>query len=305
MCAIIMQDISGCTTLRSALIAHRRFPRFADQISTHLAASLLCTSDVVMNHKEKKLLAKSFVNPEMSDVYEMILYNEPYNDEKKRNIVTPQNADFVRKTLYENKALHLAVAKHKFDFLTMTQSLIHGDLRTAAILINDTETYVFDAEFACYGPAGYDIGFLIANLFIGWCNADAVMEEGPEKTAQKSWLESTIAAVIDLFAEKYHRLFKERVSDTMAKTEGFEDWYLGTILQSATAVTGLEMIRTVVGQSRAPDITSIPDINKRVRAEQTLINAAIPFILNPCRFRTGAAFVEHFLTEQKEYKSRT
>ncbi|MDR4162613.1 S-methyl-5-thioribose kinase, partial [Bacillus paranthracis] len=50
----IMEDLSDHTILRTALIHHEIFPRLADDLTTVLVNTLLLTSDVVMNHKEKK-----------------------------------------------------------------------------------------------------------------------------------------------------------------------------------------------------------------------------------------------------------
>jgi len=305
MCAILMEDMVGYTMMRTALMEHRRFPLFAEHISTFLVNSLLLTSDVAMEHKKKKERVKSFVNPELCEISEQLVYTEPYNNEKDRNLVFAPNEDFVRENIYENKPLHLAVAKLKFDFMNNAQCLIHGDLHTGSIFINDTHTFVFDPEFAFYGPAGYDVGNVIANLLFAWCNAHATMEDGADRDAQKQWLESAVADVIDLFILKYHNAFREHVDDSMAKVEGFEDWYLSALLESTAGVTGLEINRRVVGMAQVKDITTIPDGSKRVAAERALITAANRYILEAPRFRTGADFLENFLNAANVYMGET
>ena len=60
-----MEDLSDYEVLRTALGKHKKFPRFADQISTFLAQTLLLTSDVVLEHKEKKGLVQTYINPEL------------------------------------------------------------------------------------------------------------------------------------------------------------------------------------------------------------------------------------------------
>ena len=74
------------------------------------------TTDVVMEHKEKKALVKSFINPELCEITEDLVLMEPYNDYNHRNLVFPQNAEFVKRELYDDDALKLAVAKIR-DFL--------------------------------------------------------------------------------------------------------------------------------------------------------------------------------------------
>ena len=108
-------------------------------------------------------MVKSFINPELCEITEDLVLTEPYNDCNHRNNVFPPIADFVRRELYEDDALKLAVAKLKFEFMNNAQSLIHGDLHTGSIFVKQDSTRVFDPEFAFYGPMGYDIGNVVAN----------------------------------------------------------------------------------------------------------------------------------------------
>ncbi len=58
------------------------------------------------------------------------------------------------------------------------QALLHGDLHTGSIFVNQDSTKVIDPEFAFYGPMAYDIGALIANLTMNYISTKASLEEG-------------------------------------------------------------------------------------------------------------------------------
>jgi 5-methylthioribose kinase len=73
--------------------------------------------------------------------------------------------------------------------MTTTQALIHGDLHTGSIFINENSLKVIDPEFAFYGPMGYDVGNIIANLIFAWANAEATMQIRQERTSFKNWIE--------------------------------------------------------------------------------------------------------------------
>ena len=187
----------------------------------------------------------------------------------------PPNADFVKKNLYENDKLKLEVAKLKMDFMTRGQSLIHGDLHTGSIFINEDTTMVFDPEFCFYGPMGYDIGNVIANMIFAWCSGDVAGEK-----EFCDWVESVIVDVTNMTMSKMDAYFDEHVTDTMCKTPGYKEYYLKTIMEDTSAVTGLELIRRTVGMANVKDITTIADEKARARAEKICITAAIDFILN-------------------------
>lgn len=291
MCTCCMEDLSDHVIMRTALMNHQKFPLFADHISTFMVNTLLLTTDVCMDHKEKKAAVKSYINPELCEISEDLVYTEPYNDIVGRNNVFEPNKAFVQKELYGDTGLHLEVAKCKFEFMTHAQSLIHGDLHTGSIFITQESTKVIDPEFAFYGPAGYDIGNVIANMYFAWNNGNAVIEDEQEKQSFIGWVKESVKYIIDLFIEKYNKVFDTYVRDHMAKTPGFKEWYLSTILKDTAAVTGLELIRRTVGLANVKDITSINDVDKRVRAEQICILMGKDFIINRESFKSGQDFI--------------
>ena len=76
----------------------------------------------------------------------------------------------------------------------------------------------------------------------------------------------------------------------MAKTEGFMEYYLGTILADTAGVAGLETIRRTVGMANNKDVTSIADVEKRARAEKILITLGKNYIMNRNSFTSGACY---------------
>ena len=286
MSACCMEDLSDHEIMRTAMLEHKIFPKFADQISSFMAPVLLGTTDVCMDHQEKKALQKKFISPELCDISEQLVYTEPYNDERQQNNVYPPMADFVKEKLYSDDELHLEVAKLKMDFMTRGQSLIHGDLHTGSIFINEDTTKVFDPEFCFYGPMGYDIGNVIANMIFAWCNGDVYGEK-----AFCEWVESVIVDVINMTMAKMKDYWDQHVTDTMAKAPGYKDYYMKTILADTAAVSGLEMIRRTVGMANVKDLTTIADEKARVRAEKICITAAIDFIKNRDDKHCGKCFL--------------
>lgn len=286
MSACGMQDLSDHQIMRTAMLEHKIFPKFADQISTFMAQVLMGTTDVVMDHQEKKALQRKFINPELCDISEALVYTEPYNDELQRNNVFAPIADFVKEKLYSDEELHCEVAKLKMDFMTRAQSLIHGDLHTGSIFINEETTMVFDPEFCFYGPMGYDIGNVIANMIFAWLNGDVY---GKKEFCE--WVESVLVDVVNMTMSKLEAYYTEHVTDTLCKNEAYKKYYLATILEDTAAVTGLEMIRRTVGMANVKDITSIADEAKRARAEKICITAAIDFIRNRADKKCGKCFL--------------
>ncbi|MEB3056331.1 MULTISPECIES: S-methyl-5-thioribose kinase [Bacillus] len=299
----VMEDLSDHTILRTALINHQMFPKLADDLTTFMVNTLLLTSDVVMNHKEKKELVKNYINPELCEITEDLVYSEPFTDHNKRNELFSINEGWIREHIYGDEALRMEVAKLKFSFMTNAQALLHGDLHTGSVFVRKDSTKVIDPEFAFYGPMGYDVGNVMANLIFAWVNADVAMVDGVEKDTYMSWLESTIIDVIDLFKKKFLEAWSTHVTEIMAKETGFDRWYLQSVLVDTAAVTGLELIRRIVGLAKVKDITSISSDEARAGAERICLQAAKKFILRANEYKTGASFLQT-LKEQSVHSAK-
>ncbi|MFC4403492.1 S-methyl-5-thioribose kinase [Gracilibacillus xinjiangensis] len=285
-----MEDLSDYEIMRNALIKHEIFPEFADHITTFMAKMILLTSDVVMDHKEKKDLVKSFINPELCEISEDLVYTEPfYNCD--RNEVFPATRPFIEKEFWADKDLRLETAKLKFEFMTNAQSLIHGDLHTGSVFIKQGATKVIDPEFAFYGPAGYDVGNVVANLIFAYANGQAVITDEAKRTEFTSYILTTIKDVIDLFKQKFSQLWQDTDKDLVATYDGFYDYYVNNILKDTSAVAGLELSRRIIGLAKVADITSIKEEKARQKAEENCLTIAKQFILQRGQFLTGADFV--------------
>lgn len=287
----VMEDISDHVILRKALIEHEKFPHLAEHITDFLVKTLLLTSDVVINHKEKKDLVKNFINPELCEITEDFVYTDPFYNCTKNDVFEP-NRDFVEKEIWNSEELLLETAKLKFEFLTNSQALLHGDLHTGSIFVKEDSTKIIDPEFAFFGPAGYDIGNVIANLIFAYENAEATIENKDLKEDYKSYLEDTMVKVVDLFISKFNKSYDENVKERVASYKGFKEYYLDTIIRDTSAVTGLELIRRIIGMAHVKDITSISDIDKRTKAEKICLIAGKNFILGREWIKTGKEFIE-------------
>ena len=287
MCASGMEDCTDYEVMRDAMLKHETFPRFADDISTFMVDTLLCSSDVVMDHREKRRLVSKFTSPDLCDITEKLVLMEPYNDLNRRNNVFAPNAAFVQEELYNDEALHLEVAKLKFKFMNDYQSLTHGDLHTGSIFVKQDATKAFDSEFGTFMPAGYDTGNMVANLIFAYDNGLAT-----DDTAFCAWCLDTIKQTIDLFIEKFNATFDKAVTEPMATVAGFKEWYLEGILDDTAGFAGTELHRRTVGMANVADVTSIVDENKRLLAERINILAGKDYIMHQHDFRSGSDFVD-------------
>ena len=297
MSCCVMEDLSKLTIMRTALTNFETFPNFAEHITDFLVNTLLRTSDVVLNHKDKKELVRTFINPELCEISEDLVFTEPFHNNFNRNDVTPGNEQFVQTHLYSNEELHLEVAKLKFHFMNNTQSLVHGDLHTGSIFIDQNDTKVIDPEFAFFGPMGYDIGNIMANLIFAWARGRAYEEK--EFT---EWVETTLFDIMDLFETKFRTAWDQHATEVVAKNEDFKEHYIQNILKDTAGMAGLELARRIVGLAKVKDITTIEPIENRLKAERLCLRVAVEMILKPSEFQSGGDYITALQNAQQEEK---
>ena len=284
-----MEALSDYQILRYGLLEGKQYPKFADQISDFLVKTLLLTSDVVLNHQEKKQLVKDFINPELCDITEDLVYTEPFFP-GARNEVEAGLLEFVENNIWNDNELKLEGAKLKFDFMNNAQALLHGDLHTGSIFVNQESTKVIDPEFAFYGPIAYDTGALVANLIMNYISSDAIFD-GELKETHKEYIMNALKDTVDLFIKKFLDIFDSVATDKMAKVIGFKQWYLQKILVDTAGIAGTEMIRRTVGFAQVKDLNSIKDDKKRIKAKQTNILIAKELIKSRKVFVSGDEYV--------------
>ncbi len=296
MYCMAMEDLDNYIIMRYGLLDYIQYPKFADQISDFLVKTLLLTSDVVMEHKEKKESVKEFINPELCEITEDLVYTEPFHI-GARNNMEKEIVQFHQEEIVSDEELAREVAVLKFDFMNNAQALLHGDLHTGSIFVNQDSIKVIDPEFAFYGPMAYDIGALIANLIMNYIATKASLEEGELRQKHEAFLLDAIREVIDQFKIKSLEKWDEVVTDKMAKEKGFKEYYINDVLVNTAGVTGCEMIRRTVGFAHVKDLDGITDNTKRVKAKKDNIYLAKALIKNRARIVTG----EEYLRLIKKY----
>ncbi len=284
--AIAMEDISAYKSLRRELAEGRVYGHLAENLSTFLVRTLLPTTDLVLDRRTKKERARFFVNPELCDISEDLVFTEPYWDYKGRNVLFPGNEAFVESLLYRDEALHAEVGKLRDRFMNNAQALLHGDLHTGSIFANGDGVKIIDPEFAFYGPMGYDIGNVIGNLFFAW--AYHVFAPGGSASARAA-LERTVRDLCGATAEKLERAYDALVAFPLYRAAPFRRAWLDGVMADAYGYAGTEIVRRVVGDAKVAEITAVVDPERRIPMERALLTLGVRLIKDRASGLTGGA----------------
>ncbi|RKN85646.1 S-methyl-5-thioribose kinase [Paenibacillus ginsengarvi] len=262
----VMEDLSDHIIMRKGLIERRVYPRFAGDIGRFLARTLFHTSDLGMNQQAKKLRLQQFINPDLCKITEDLIFDHPYTNADTNNF--DEAIQDEAEALWNDQELHLEVARLRQGFLTNAQALLHGDLHTGSIFVTEHSTKVIDPEFAYYGPMGFDIGAVLANLLLNFAGQEGWSPDNASRSEYRRYLLQTVKDVWATFEREFRSLWNEGCVDRISRTPGFQDEYVRQLLRDTFGYAGCKMVRRIVGLAHVADIDTIAEPAAKERAQR-------------------------------------
>ncbi len=281
MSLVIMEHLRMHEIMRKPLVARKTFPLFVDHISSFAARVLFFTSDLYLTGLEKKTLMGEFINPHLCKIQEDFVFTNPYM-ESPENQWNPRIDAEVRE-VRADAALKLALAEMKAGYMTHAQALIHSDLHTGSIMVNEGDTRVIDPEFAFYGPMGFDLGAILENLVLNHLSHYAHTSDPGMRREYQSYLLDLVRGVWSEFARKFETLWIENNRgelvpdaywDFPGGDQAFAEYrrrYMADLLHDTAGHGGAKMLRRMMGIVSIWDLTSIEDLDRRAVAERLAI----------------------------------
>lgn len=280
--AIVMEYLKPHVVLRKALMQGRRLPRFAEDMATFLAESLFKTSDLYLGAERKKQLMQGFCgNTQLCKITEDLVFTDPYRISPGNRWTSPQ-LDGDAAAFRADAPLKAEVQLLKLKFLTSAEALIHGDLHTGSIMVTEADTRAIDPEFAFFGPMGFDIGALIANLLIA-AIAHRIHGKGETGDAYRTWILDQAELAWTDFDRKFRALWASEAKGDAFTAELFadeagqaalnamRDRYMANLFADMLGFAGCKMIRRVLGLAHVEDLESIADPDVRAVAERKVL----------------------------------
>ena len=286
----VMEDLKDYTILREALIKGKIIAHLPKQITDFIVETTLSTADFFTDAFDKKNEVAKYTNKELCKISEELVFTEPFFNLLKENVFSNSLKKYVEKEFYKNKELQFEAAKLKYEFMNNPQALIHGDLHTGSIFTNDKYIKVMDCEFAFYGPIGYDLGTIIANLIFSYVYHLNIVSKNNAKFL--TFIYDAINEILILFKKKFLNKCNKDIKDISAKNEEFIKYYLNNVLEYSFGICGLEIIRRTTGCARVKEIESVADEKKRADIEYSLLKIGKECIMQRERLIKVADFTK-------------
>lgn len=289
MYLMVMQNLNDHIIMRQGLIQGIQYPHFADHIGLFMAKTLGLTSDLVLDYRTKKEEVARFINPELCKISEDLIFTEPYRKEERNGYHAELEPQVV--ALQADEALRAEVAELKEKFMTQAQALLHGDLHTGSLMVNQRDTYVIDSEFAFYGPIGFDVGAIIANLLLSYASHEVRTADEAQRAAFRQYLTDSIIRLWNVFVQHFQSEVWATV-DTHGMPPAYQKGYILRILQDAAGFAGAKINRRIIGLAGVADIRGIEDVTERSIAASLALNMGQALIKERRQVTTIESIVE-------------
>lgn len=286
---IIMQRLSHHQILRKGLMDGVRYPQLAEHLSAYLARTLFHGSDLYLSADAKRQALASTTNSALCKITEDLVFTCPFEDHAS-NVYSAALPRSAVDRLHNNPALRVAAAQMKWAFMNQCETLLHGDLHTGSVMVNQTETYVIDPEFACYGPMGFDVGLLLANFFTAYLAQDWQRRQaGDDPAPYQAWLLDQVSLLWGGFSDNFLALWVAHESRVGSGFMGsardassqdiFRQQFLQHIFSDTLGFVGCELIRRTLGLAKVAEIAGIPDAAARATIELRTLHLAEALLL--------------------------
>ena len=248
---IVMEDLRDAQVLRADLIAGRVDTDVAEQIGRFMGTVHSRTYIENLDSATVQHYRQQFANTTMQSITADYVFTFPYT-EHETNFWTPGLEPDVQRLKADTDFLQQA-ENLKQIFLTSQQAVTHGDLHTGSVLVQNNTAKVIDAEFAFYGPVGFDLGLYWANYLLSYFSHQDTVD-----------VQSALKAAI---AKTWHTYTLEfRTVDGT-----FKEQTLQRIFHEAVGFAGLEMLRRLIGAAHVKDIEGIDDVPRKRRVERAAL----------------------------------
>jgi 5-methylthioribose kinase len=295
---VVMELLEPHIIMRKGLVAGTTYPRFVENITTFLARTLFLSSDLAISAAEKKEGMAAFAgNHALCKITEDLIFTDPYRVAEQNRWTQPW-LDATAAAFREDLDLHVAISRLKVKFMGSPEALVHGDLHTGSIMVTESETKVIDPEFAFYGPMGFDIGAVVANLLMAYL-ASAGHERSPgERRAFEAWVLETVENVWSDFASKFLELWRTRAGGDAyprtlfegeagaARLEAERQVYIARLFEDTVGFSAAKIIRRILGLAHNIDFELIEDPKRRAVCEARSLRLARAMMMEAASFPT-------------------
>lgn len=303
----IMEDLSYLKILRFQLNKMNMFNNFPKQCGEYLAASNFYTSEIFLDTHTYRNIISAFNNSKMREVMENVAFINRYfgeNTEKNEFDFMDKELKLLSDDICSDEKIILETHKLRDIFMKKYECLIHGDLHTSNIFVDENRMKVIDMEYTFVGPASFDMGYLISNFITQYAAASFKINEDMNKVNKfKCYLLSSIKAIYENYIKFYDEYWEKDAKEEYRNIKGYKQHLYKTLLHEMIGFSACPSLTRITSFSDFPDFDVIGDVKTRNHAKRLSLIISKNMLLNREKYNTINDFIYIIPEIEQIYKN--
>lgn len=306
---LITEFLENHFILRKEFINEIQIDDIGETLGKYIAKNCFFSSNIHLSPEKFREQISFWNGNKLCALTEQVIFSDPYVNACYNRWTSPY-LDGIVAEIRSNQRLIRSVRKLREKFICKKQAMVHGDLHTGSIMVNkeNKSIKIIDAEFAFCGPIAFDIGTLIANLFMNYFSKYAkkinINSENNDDSQEKlnnlnlfeNYLFEQIKITWTAFSEEFVKLWnvpENRFDEFpgMFEANKFKDIFieiqndlLREIFEETLGYCGVEIIRRIIGIAHNAEFESIEKLEFKGKSEIKALNFAIELIINANKY---------------------
>lgn len=263
----IVEDVSYLKISRFQLLKGKQFPLLGEHIGRYMAGNNFFTSEYYLDSRSFRDLSVRFMNPTMREIMDIGMFLSSVTPED--TVGRPLDPDFQRfsKAICADPEVLISRQRLRHLFMTKGECMIHGDLHTSNVMVNDEETKVIDMEYTFCGPFSYDMGYFLQNFLTQYTAATfRPFDSENDREAYKVYCLFIIKDTYLSFCKYFCRHFKRFAKPEYRDVPGLLEDFCLTSLREFIGFAATAMLGRIVSVIPFPDYDEIADPVQRHNA---------------------------------------
>ncbi len=301
--AFAVEDVSYLKIARFQLNKSIIFPKMAQQLAEYLAKMHFYTSDYYLDTETFRKLQIRFSNHKMREVFDnMAFANRDVGQAEGLGFeLDPHYAPHIRHLVFDPRVV-LERYKLRDLYMRKAEVLLHADFHTSNFFVDQEQMKVIDMEYAFFGPAGYDLGYLMSHLVSQFaCTAFREFDSEQERLAFASYLVASMQHLMEEYFRIFFECWNQDAKSIYQGIPGMQEYIEKRVLRDTIGFCANSNFFRCAGESMYPEYDHLKDEDARRHAIILTLQMDHHMIIHREKYQTIQEWTDDLLKIMKEY----
>lgn len=304
-----VEDVSYLKISRFQMNKSEIFPKMAQQAADYLARMHFYTSDYYLDTETFRRLQVRFMNSKMRKFFDdRTFVSFDCGDGKDADEIgfelNPEYAEHIRDLILDPRVV---LERHKLRDLYMrkAEALLHADFHTSNVFVDKNQLKAIDMEFAYYGPAAYDLGYLQANLLSQCaCGAFRTFKTPQEQIEFVSFILNTMKQLFTEYCNVFFGCWNKDAKPIYQDVPGLQEYVRKQLLQDMIGFCANSHIFRCAADIGYPEYDDLKDRNSIRNAKLLSLMMDHHMILHREEYPDVQAWIDDMLAIMKAFLAK-